>query len=129
MRRQNESNPASVPSQGRDEVALAIGTRCETCHAPAWPIGAPCRYCEQSAEAATRNGLNGRRRQREHESRERHMRSQLIAEAEELVTTPTAERIRREASKLCEWARDVPKLDPCVCLPCTARRVLVEVSR
>lgn len=43
---------------------------------------------------------------------------------------PTRARIvERYAAKPCAWSRDVPRLDPCACVPCMSRRVLATIDR
>lgn len=125
MRRHSKPNPSSVPRQGGiasspEAVALVIGTRCEGCSAPLWPIGASCHYCAKVDEID--------RQLRDH----RKVASASSLESMGIPRLPfnvTDARLRREAEKRCAWGDDVPRLNPCACLPCMARRVLATVER
>lgn len=115
----DKRKPTPTPSarQALDETtAVIMGTRCEDCAAPVWPVGSSCRYCARARAA---------------DARLLDHRAAAIARRDEPRTAgaPTAARIRREAGKPCAWSRDVPRLDPCACVPCMARRVLATIER
>lgn len=103
-----------------DSVACAIGTRCEKCAAPLWPIGAACRSCARIEAAA--------RRLRDHRAAAAVREDESIAHRPRLPISPTDARLRREAARTCTWSRDVPRPALCPCVPCLCRRVLATLE-
>lgn len=110
----DKRKPTLTPSArqaGDESTALIMGTRCEECAAPVWPVGSSCRYCARSRAADARL--------REHRA---------AAASRALAMTPTGARLQRDAEMACNWPADVPRPLPCPCVPCVSRRVLATLE-
>lgn len=103
-----------------DSVACAIGTRCEECAAPLWPIGAACRSCARIEAAA--------RRIVDHRVAAACLDDERIAHRPRLPISPTDARLRRMAARPCTWALHTPRPELCLCVPCLCRRVLATLE-
>lgn len=119
----DKRKPTLTPSArqaGDESTALIMGTRCEECAAPLWPIGAVCRSCARIEAAA--------RRIVDHRVAAACRDDESIAHRPRLPISPTDARLRREAARACTWSRDVPRPALCPCVPCLCRRVLATLE-
>lgn len=118
----DKRKPTPTPSArqaGDESTALIMGTRCEECAAPVWPVGSSCRYCARSRAADARL--------REHRAAAAS-RVEHRAASRALAMTPTGARLQRDAERACNWPADVPRPLPCACVPCVSRRVLATLE-